>query len=303
MNVLITGGAGSIGAALTERLSLHSDIETITVYDNLSSGNTDFFFHTRVDKNKVRFVESDILETRKIQKLVKGADAVIHLASLDINAENNAAAHLMEQVNHWGTAELSYAIENASVKKTIFLSTTDVYGFAEEEKNESSEANPVTAFAHSKLRGEAHVIRLKSKLNSIVFRSGVVAGFGPVKRVKGVANQFAWDAITKNRLSIHGNGKQIRPFVDLNYVTTALEKALTGEIGSGIYNLVQANLQVLDLLEELKKIRPELEFIFSNHHLQFPSIAVTTEHAETLSVPSFDLGKIYNGILQTASLG
>lgn len=302
MKLLITGGAGILGSALVEKLSFRSDIESITVYDNLSAGNTDFFFHTKLNKSKVTFMEGDILETRKLVKLIKGMDTVVHLASLDVSSQDNASAHHMEQVNHWGTAELSYALENSSVKKVVFVSTTDVYGYSSEEKTETSEPAPVTAFAASKLRGEAHILRLSSRLNSVVLRTGTVAGLGNIKKIKGLANRFLIDAVTKNRLSIHGSGKQIRPIASLEYVVDCLEKSIQADFPSGIYNVVQANVQVLDLLEELKKLKPDLEFIFANHHLELPSVIVKTERGDQLSPATFNLGEVYASALGTLAI-
>jgi UDP-glucose 4-epimerase len=298
MKVLITGGAGCVGTALVEKLSFLPEVKSIIVYDNLSNTTTDFFFHSKLDKTKVTFVEGDILETRNIQKWVKQSDIVVHLASLDTEAGDNLSAHHMEQVNHWGTAELTYAIENASVKKLIYLSSAMVYGHDGELKNENSEPLPVDAFSSSKLRGEGHVMRLEGKLNTIVFRPGVMVGFGPVKKIKGVANQFLFDMITKKRLSIHGNGKQLRPFVSFEHVVESIFSAIVKEMPSGIYNLVETNLQVLDVLEEVKKIQPDVEFVFSNHHLQLPSLSVTTEHADKLPKSHFDLGQLYVSALK-----
>ena len=298
MKVLVTGGAGSIGTALVEKLSYLPEISGITVYDNLAATTTDFFFHSQMDKSKVKFVKGDILETRKIQKYVKEADTVVHLASLHLKSEDNTAAHHMEQVNHWGTAELTYAIENASIKKLVFVSAAEVYGFSEETKTEKSDPAPSTSFAVSKWRGEAHVSRLASKLESTIFRPGIVAGFGPVKKIQGVANQFLFDMLAKNKLSIYGNGKQVRPFVSLPYVVNSLLASVSGNIPSGMYNLTEANLQILDVLEALKKIQPNVEFVFNNHHLQLPSLSVSTEHADALPPSQFDLEELYRNTLK-----
>lgn len=302
MKLLVTGGAGIIGSSLVQKLSLFPEISSITVYDNLSVDNSGFFFQTKLDKSKVKFIEGDILETRKIQKLVRDIDIVVHLAAIDSHSEESDAAHYMEQVNHWGTAELSYAIETSEVKKVIYTSSAGVYGYSEQVKTEKSELGPVSAFAHSKLRGEAHIVRLKSRTNSILFRLGTVLGIGPVTRIKGVANAFMWDTITKNRLSVNGNGKQVRPVATLDYIVNGVAKAVLEDIDSGVYNLVQSNVQVLDLLEELKKIRTELEFIFANHHLQLPSLHMATDFENIFPKPALNIAEEYSQMLQKAAL-
>lgn len=298
MKVVVTGGAGYIGAALVEKLSFLPEVKQIDVYDNLSSGNLDFFFNTQLKKEKINFIEGDILETRKLAKLVKGADVVVHLASLDSSASYSASVHHLEQVNHWGTAELSYAVENENVPKIIFLSTAEVYGFSDEIKTEDSITNAVTPYAESKLRAEAHAIRLASKIESIVLRSGIVSGFGSVKNYKGVANKLFLDAITKKRVSLLGDGKQVRPFLGLDHLVYVLENAVIGRLASGIYNVSQINCQVLDVLEELKKVLPDTEFIFANHHLALPSLLMASKHGGVLVNENFQFEQEFANMLK-----
>lgn len=302
MKVVVTGGAGYIGAALVEKLSFLPEVKQIDVYDNLSSGNLDFFFNTQLKKEKINFIEGDILETRKLVKLVKGADVVVHLASLDSSASYSASVHHLEQVNHWGTAELSYAVENANVPKFIFLSTAEVYGFSDEIKTEDSITNAVTPYAESKLRAEAHAVRLASKIESIVLRSGIVSGFGAVKNYKGVANKLFLDAITKKRVSLLGDGKQVRPFLGLDHLVYVLENAVIGRLTSGIYNVSQINCQVLDVLEELKKVLPDTEFIFANHHLALPSLKIASKHGGIVLNENFQFEQEFANMLKHVTI-
>jgi UDP-glucose 4-epimerase len=301
MKILVTGGAGIIGSSLVEKLSADKDVEKVMVYDNLSSGNTDFFFQTKLDKSKIKFVEGDILETRKIKKLVKEADVVVHLAALDLRTQDNASAHLMEQVNHWGTAELTYALENSSVKKLVYLSSTEVYGYGAEVKTEDSPIDPSSAFGISKWRGEANILNLNKKMDTVILRPGIVAGLGSVKKIKGVANRFFFDAVVKNKVSIHGNGKQIRPYVSHDYLIDALLKSVKEDV-KGLFNVTQANVSVLDLLDEMKKLVPDVEFIFTNHHLDLPSLSVESKRTDIFSAKSLHFGHVYEDMLKVISI-
>ena len=83
-----------------------------------------------------------------------------------------------------------------------------------------------------------------------------------------------FDANFTNRIQIHGNGKQHRAFIHVNILIKALIGCLLNEVPSGTYNVVDKNLQILDLVDMLKEIYPELEFIFINQHLNLRQMRV-----------------------------
>ncbi|MFL5728758.1 MAG: NAD-dependent epimerase/dehydratase family protein, partial [Cytophagaceae bacterium] len=131
MNILVTGGAGYIGAELVYRLSKCEHVNKIVVYDNLTRDNYNLFISNsnKIGNNKVKFELGDILDSRKLRKVLKDIDVVYHLAARVDNPYSNIDSHVFEQVNNWGTAELVYAVEESKkVSKFIYLSSTSVYG-------------------------------------------------------------------------------------------------------------------------------------------------------------------------------
>jgi len=302
LKIVVTGGAGYVGSSLVEKLCSSNLVNEVIVYDNLSIGNHDFFFNSNLDKAKVRFIEGDILETQKLSKLVKDADVVVHLASLDTQSTENSTIHHLEQINHWGTAELTYAIERSEVKKLIFISSAEVYGFSDNINIESSEVNPISPYAQSKFRAEAHINRLSPKVETYIVRSGTVIGDSSVKSSKGVGNRMFYDSLIRNRVSVHGNGKQVRPILSMNYLVSTITNAVLGSFSGGIYNVSQSNVQVLDILEELKKLRPNTEFIFTNHHLQLPSLLMATNFLEILPKQNLNISQEFEDILKRVKI-
>ena len=113
MNILITGGAGYLGTELVHVLAANEDVEQILIYDNLSRGNYNLFLQDRFKHNKVTFVQADILDSRQLRNSLKDVDVVYHLAAKVTTPFANIDAHFYEQVNHWGTAELIYALEDS----------------------------------------------------------------------------------------------------------------------------------------------------------------------------------------------
>jgi len=118
MRVLVTGGAGYIGTELVNALIDRSDVEQVVVYDNLSRPNYNFFLGMRLNNSsKIDFVKGELLDSRALKKVLKGIDVVYHLAAKVTTPFANSDAHVYEQVNHWGTAELVYAVEESDVKR------------------------------------------------------------------------------------------------------------------------------------------------------------------------------------------
>ncbi|MFN3403179.1 MAG: NAD-dependent epimerase/dehydratase family protein [Cytophagaceae bacterium] len=293
MNVLVTGGAGYIGGELVYRLSKLPEVEKIIVYDNLTRDNFNLFISNsnRIPNNKVKFEFGDLLDSRKLRKVLKGIDFVYHLAARVATPFANIDSHIFEQVNNWGTAELVYAIEESKVSKLVYLSSTSVYGSSKKPAEETTEPNPRTFYSISKMRGEEHVKRLMKKLNTVILRCGNVYGYSPSIRFDSVINKFMFDANFNNRISIHGSGKQSRSFIHVTKVVDALV-ALTGlNVPSDVYNLTDKNLEILDLVDVLKEIYPDLEFLFINQHLELRELKVNRDSKLTTyyKIPESDI--------------
>src|SRR6478609_4815037 len=123
MKVLVTGGAGYIGAELVYKLAQQEDVSEVIVYDNLARENYNLFIsHSHRIKSKVKFEMGDLLDSRRLRKALKGVDIVYHLAAKTEAPFTNVDSHVFEQVNNWGTAELVFAVEETkSVSKFVYL--------------------------------------------------------------------------------------------------------------------------------------------------------------------------------------
>lgn len=293
MNILVTGGAGYIGAELVYKLSQSEDVTKIVVYDNLTRDNYNLFIsHShRIGNNKVKFEFGDLLDSRKLRKVLKDIDVVYHLAARVDTPYSNVDSHVFEQVNNWGTAELVYAVEeNKNISKFIYLSSASVYGSSKKMVDESTVPNPRTFYSISKMRGEDHVKRLMNKMETIIVRCGNVYGYTPSIRFDSVINRFLFDANFNNRISIHGTGKQSRSFISIEKTVNSLLALMKRSVKSDVYNLIDFNLEVLDLVDLMKEIYPDLEFIFINQHLELRELKVNpeTKFLEIFPLPKTD---------------
>lgn len=275
MNVLVTGGAGYIGTELVDKLIADPAVNQVVVYDNLSRPNFNLFLGPKKEGHaKIHFLKGELLDSRGLKNALKNIDVVYHLAARVTTPFANADAHLYEQINHWGTAELVYAVEESKVKRFIYTSSAGVYGSSDQAVDETVEPSPKTFYAISKLRGEEHVRRLSDKMDTFVFRCGNVYGFSRSMRFDAVINKFVFEANFEKRVTIHGNGEQSRSFIHIDFIALALAGALHADLKSGTYNLVERTVKVMDIVEELKQLIPDLEFILINQHMHLSQLKI-----------------------------
>jgi UDP-glucose 4-epimerase len=276
MKVLVTGGAGYIGTELIGLLVADQRVKEVIIYDNLSRSNHNLFLGTKpANPAKLTFVKGELLDSRGLRKVLKGVDIVYHLAAKVTTPFANDDAHSYEQVNHWGTAELVYAVEESDVKKFIYTSSTGVYGSSHEEVDEQTEPAPKTPYAISKLRGEDHVRRLVgSGRDTYIFRCGNVYGYSKSMRFDAVINKFVFESNFYKRITIQGDGKQSRAFIHIDQVAGALANLPFSTLASGTYNLVDRNVRVFDIVDVMKQLVPPLEFIYINQHMHLHELNV-----------------------------
>ncbi len=275
MKVVVTGGAGYIGAELCARLAKDERVDELVVYDLLDRGHYGLFTGPKLGPAKVRLVQADVLDSRRLLQELRGSDLVYHLAAKVTTPFADAGHSQFEQVNHWGTAEVVYAIEEAAPQaRVVYLSSASVYGQGTGSAQAVDKPSPRSAYGHSKLRGEAHVDRLGDHRQVCILRSANVYGHGRCMRFDAVINRFVFQAHFQGRITVRGSGEQRRPFIHVDAVVETLAALTRPNELHGTYDLVEKDWSVVEVVEALRSHYPEIELLFVDQHLNLLGMRV-----------------------------
>jgi UDP-glucose 4-epimerase len=125
---LVTGGAGTIGSTIVDKL-VEADAGEVVVLDNFVRGRQQNLAGA-LGSGHVRIVEGDIRDTRLVTEVMSGIDLVFHQAAIRIT-QCVEEPRLALEVLVDGTYEVVEAAANAGVRKVIAASSASVYGLAE----------------------------------------------------------------------------------------------------------------------------------------------------------------------------
>lgn len=248
MKILVTGGAGMIGANLTRRLAEMG--HDVNVVDNLWRGtkrNLAIFLGDAFIKNN--FILADLTEPEECRKVTKGYDVVFHLADVvaGIGYVFGNQHFIFHQNSAINTNTLAAAIEN-NVGHFIYVGTACSYpqhlttGKARASKLVEEDvlpANPESAYGWSKLMGEyeLQVAGNEGLIQASILRLHNVYGFpsefvGDRSQViPSLARKIA--RYPEEDFVVWGSGKQRRSFVYVDDVVEALVLSLTKGINAG----------------------------------------------------------------------
>lgn len=276
MRILIAGGAGYIGSALTPRLQARG--YHVDVVDLLWFGNR-LPAETRVFKRDVLDLTPDDLQ---------GYDQVIFLGGLsnDPMADYSPAKNFV--FNAAGPAYLAYVAKRAGVKRFIYASSCSVYGYTENQLyDEDAPAVSTYPYGISKLQGEHAVMRFADEDFSVIaLRMGTVCGYSPRMRLDLVVNTMFKTALTTGTITVN-NPSIWRPILAIQDAIAAYTRAAESAPSvSGVFNVASGNFtlgEIADLVSEAlvrnELPRPRLRILDVD---DIRSYKVATDRAETV---------------------
>ena len=224
MKAFISGGAGFIGSHLVD--SLLKNGYSVTVYDNLSSGDKQFIQH-HVHQENFTFIKADLLDLKRIKKEIQDHDIIFHLAAnphvrlgekqtdLDLNQGIVATYNILEAMRHNNIKKIVFSSSSVVYGETTELSLPETYG----------PTLPISMYGAGKLGAEGLISAFCGTFDfqTWIYRFANVVG---ARGTHGVIVDFI-HKLRKNshELEILGDGKQCKPYL---YVSDCVEGILFG---------------------------------------------------------------------------
>jgi UDP-glucose 4-epimerase len=255
VRVVVTGGAGFIGANLCRELLERPGVSEVIALDDLSTGLAD-----NLADLEVELVEGTILDRPLLAKLLTGTTTVVHLAarpSVPRSLVDPVASH---EANATGTLYVLEAAREVAAH-VVVASSSSVYGDTDVlPKSEDLPTRPMSPYAVSKLASEAYALAHHRSfgLDTLVFRFFNV--YGPLQAAghayAAVVPAFLDAALRGEPVTIYGDGLQTRDFTYVGTVSRVLADAVTRRVVSDAplnlaFGTRSSLLDLLALLEEL----------------------------------------------------
>jgi len=246
--ILVTGGAGYVGHVLVPQLL--EDGYNVTVYDTL------YFGSLLPDHPRLKIVQGDIRDTKKLSDALQGIDAVIHLACISNDASFQLDEALSKTINLDAFEPMVVAAKAAGVKRFIYASTSSVYGISDSDNvTEDHPLVPLTLY--NKFKGMCEPLLFKHQTSDFVcttIRPATICGYSPRCRLDLTVNILTNHAVNKGRITVFG-GAQKRPNLHIRDMVDAYRTFLTvadDKIAGDTFNCGYQNHTVMEIAEIVK---------------------------------------------------
>jgi len=259
--VLVTGGAGYVGAVLLPKLLDRG--YRVRVLDLFLFGADVLPRHPALEA-----IKGDIRDEALLQTVLPGSDAVIHLACISNDPSFELDPGLSKSINYDAFEPLVAISKRSRVGRFIYASTSSVYGVSDKENvTEDHPLVPLTDYNRYKGMCEPILARYQSDdFTTLTIRPATICGYSPRQRLDLTVNILTNLAVNNRKITIFG-GSQKRPNLHIEDMTDLYVELLglpAAMIGGKTFNAGYENHTVAELgrtvhstvLREMPRLAP-----------------------------------------------
>ena len=273
--ILVTGGAGFIGANLVHYLMEKYPLDRVVVLDALTYAGA----VENLPPDMVRLHDSrgslwygDVCNAALVDTLVAEADVVIHLA-----AETHVTRSIHDSLQFFqtdvlGTQTLANAVARfgRNIKRFVHVSTSEVYGNAVSDMmDENHPLNPMSPYASAKCGADRLIYSYWATYKIPVVIVRPFNNFGPMQHLEKLVPRFITSAMLDEPLTVHGGGVAARDFVYVEDTCRAIDLVLQapGELVHGeVFNVATGQHRTIneiahDIISKMSYSPAKIEFV------------------------------------------
>ena len=236
MHILLTGGSGFIGSNFVRLVLRDRPNYRVTNVDVLTySGNPENLADLEGDE-RYRFVKGDILDLELMAELIRGVDAVVHMAAESHVDRSIIDARPFVNTNVLGTQTLLDAVRRADpdkTKKFVHVSTDEVFGDLPLDRpelkfSETTPYNPSSPYSASKAGSDFIARAYQHTFGMPICITNCSNNHGPYQFPEKVIPLFVTNLIEGKKVPLYGDGRNVRDWLHVEdhceAVLTVLEK-------------------------------------------------------------------------------
>jgi dTDP-glucose 4,6-dehydratase len=236
--LVVTGGMGFIGSAFVRR-RLAAGGDDVVVVDKLTyAGNPNNLKDARDDRH-LTFVHGDVCDRGLMDRIVKGADAVVHFAAETHVDRSILDAGSFVVTDVVGTYSVLEACRKADVPRLLHISTDEVYGEAGDRPcPETAPLMPKSPYAASKAGADRLVWAYFATYGLPAVISRCTNNYGPYQHPEKLIPLFVTNALEDQPLPMYGTGRSTRDWIHVDDHCEALDRLLAAKDVEGeVFNV------------------------------------------------------------------
>ena len=307
--VLVTGGAGYVGAVLIPKL-LEQGYQ-VNVLDLFMYG--EHVLDGVKGNPNLKLIRGDIRNRATVEQSLEGCDSVIHLACISNDPSFELDPDLGKSINYDAFFGLVDVSTDKGVRRFVFASSSSVYGIKDDDEvTEDLPLLPLTDYSKYKALCEEVLLKKREPgFVPLILRPATVCGYSPRLRLDLIVNILTNHAVNTGQIKVFGGG-QMRPNIHIQDVTDLYVKSLEWPeevIDGNVFNAGYDNQTVMEIAESVRRqVGQDVGVVTTptddnrSYHISSAKIERevgfvpqhSTEDAVTDLVTAFGAGKIFN---------